>query len=163
MGEGTSACGACMGVGCQRQAAVAVLVALQLLVLCGDGDAALHACKRSRCASLSPPRPPGAAGESSDDEGQSTGLQLPPIGKRVQSSGSIADKIGGRAAGRMLMRGGGTEAAGTGGGVAVPKRRGRPPKATPPPLQELPPDFIAQRQAANPRDNPEGGGNVEYP
>jgi hypothetical protein len=32
-----------------------------------------------------------------------------------------------------------------------------------PPSRELPADFIKQRMEANPRDSPEGGGNVEYP
>lgn len=80
----------------------------------------------------------------------------------------MADKVGGKAGGRLPMRGGGAAAAAGAAAGAAPARRGRPPKAaqaqgTPPPLQELPADFIARRQAANPRDNPEAGGNVEYP
>jgi hypothetical protein len=48
---------------------------------------------------------------------------------------------------------------------AKPRARGRPRKVQPsgPPSTQLPADFIAQRQAANPRDAPELGGNVEYP
>lgn len=48
---------------------------------------------------------------------------------------------------------------------AKPRGRGRPRKVQPsgPPSTQLPADFIAQRQAANPRDAPELGGNVEYP
>ena len=54
---------------------------------------------------------------------------------------------------------------GSGEGEAPKKRRGRPPKAEaggPPPLKELPPGFMEQRRAANPRDHPEEGGDVEY-
>lgn len=51
-------------------------------------------------------------------------------------------------------------------GAAPKKRRGRPPKAaasSAADLQELPPGFLDQRRASNPRDHPEQGGNVEYP
>ncbi|KAL4450117.1 hypothetical protein ABPG77_010786 [Micractinium sp. CCAP 211/92] len=84
---------------------------------------------------------------------------------------SVSDKIAGSAGGsQRLMRGGQS------GEEGAPRRRGRPQQGAgappplqeqgagaPPPLQELPPDVLAQRQAANPRDHPEQGGNIEYP
>ena len=58
------------------------------------------------------------------------------------------------------------EPSGSSSGAAPKKRRGRPPKAAASgaaDLKELPPGFLDQRRAANPRDHPEEGGNVEYP
>lgn len=72
----------------------------------------------------------------------------------------MSDKIAGSGSGAQLLMRGGQD-----GEEAAPRRRGRPRQSAgaPPPLQELPPDVIAQRQAANPRDHPEQGGNIEYP
>lgn len=74
-----------------------------------------------------------------------------------------SDDDSGAAAAAGARRGAAPSSSGSSRGTGRP--RGRPPKsaAGPPPLQELPADFIAQRQAANPRDSPEQGGNVEYP
>lgn len=66
---------------------------------------------------------------------------------------------------RITARSGAEPTSSSGSGEAPKKRRGRPPKAAaggPPPLKELPPGFMEQRRAANPRDHPEDGGDVEY-
>ncbi|KAL4452436.1 hypothetical protein ABPG75_008098 [Micractinium tetrahymenae] len=106
-----------------------------------------------------------SADESSESEEEfgaaAQQAQQQPAGRGRRS---VSDKIvGGGGGSQLLMRGGrgGEEAAGGG----AQRGRGQAPKgaASPPPLQQLPPDVIAQRQAANPRDHPEQGGNIEYP
>ena len=68
--------------------------------------------------------------------------------------GSVGDRIAARGGGRFNVR-----------GTMIPRGSGagRRNLGSPPPLQQLPPDAIQRRKAANPRDAPGGGGNVEYP
>ena len=74
----------------------------------------------------------------------------------TESAGSGAEDGSARARGASGERGAGRA------------RAQRPPagaarRAGPPPTARLPPGAMQRRQAANPRDAPEGGGNVEYP